>query len=66
MNLIINGQQKEMPDNLTLSALLTELRINPLGVAVELNLKIIPKTDYAKTQLKENDKLEIISFVGGG
>lgn len=55
-----------MPDNLTLSALLTELRINPLGVAVELNLKIIPKTDYAKTQLKENDKLEIISFVGGG
>jgi thiamine biosynthesis protein ThiS len=66
MNLIINGQQKEMPDNLTVSALLEELRINPLGVAVELNLKIIPKTDYAKTQLKENDKLEIISFVGGG
>lgn len=66
MNLIINGQQKETPDNLTLSALLTELRINPLGVAVELNLKIVPKTEYAKTALKEKDKLEIISFVGGG
>ncbi|MBI4833679.1 MAG: sulfur carrier protein ThiS [Planctomycetes bacterium] len=43
MNLIINGQQKEMPNNLTVSALLTELRINPLGVAVELNLKIISR-----------------------
>jgi len=66
MNLIINGQKQTVKDGLKIIQLLDELKINRLSVAVELNLDIIPKNKYDKTILKEGDKLEIISFVGGG
>ena len=35
-------------------------------VVVELNLMIIPKEDYDKIIIKENDSIEVLSFVGGG
>lgn len=66
MNLIINGQKQESKDGTTIIKLLNELKINRLSVAVELNLDIVPKNKYDETILKEGDKLEIISFVGGG
>ena len=39
---------------------------NPARVAVELNGVIVPKAKYAETVVKENDTLEVVSFVGGG
>lgn len=35
-------------------------------IAVEYNSEILPKAEYKSTLLKENDKLEVVSFVGGG
>ena len=45
---------------------LRTLGIDPGRVAVELNLDILPKTEYATTTLREGDKIEIVHFVGGG
>lgn len=66
MTLQINGEQRELPDGLTLAALVEHLGMKADRVAVELNLEIAPRTDWQSIQLKNGDKLEIVHFVGGG
>ena len=56
----------ESADRSTVSELLKQLAIQSDQAAVELNLAILERADYAKTVLKDGDKLEIIRFVGGG
>jgi thiamine biosynthesis protein ThiS len=66
MNLIVNGQLHETLSSATVMELLEELGILPGRVAVEVNLSIVRKTDYAKFRLHDGDTVEIINFVGGG
>ncbi|BBB32819.1 sulfur carrier protein [Thermotomaculum hydrothermale] len=67
MKLRINGEIREFENNLTnVSELLSALKINSRFVAVELNGKVIYKEDFDKTLIKEGDKVEVVSFVGGG
>ena len=66
MKLQINGEQRDLPDGLTLAALVEHLGMKPDRVAVELNLEIVPRTNWLNIQLKDGDKLEIVHFVGGG
>jgi len=66
MLLHINGEQRDFPDGLTVAALVGQLGMKPDRVAVELNLEIIPRTQWEATQLKTGDKLEVVHFVGGG
>lgn len=67
MILKINGAEREIPSEIkNVKDLLSFLGIRTRFVAVELNGKIVYKEDYKETTLKEGDKLEIASFVGGG
>lgn len=66
MTLHINGEQREFPDGLTVAALVAQLGMKPDRVAVELNLEIVPRTQWEVTSLKSGDKLEVVHFVGGG
>lgn len=66
MNLIINGKQKEFPEKSTIADIITHLGIPLETVVVELNKSIIQPETYGNQYLKEEDKLEIIRFVGGG
>ena len=66
MLLHINGEQREFPDDLTVAALVGQLGMKPDRVAVELNLEIVPRTQWEATTLKDGDKLEVVHFVGGG
>jgi thiamine biosynthesis protein ThiS len=66
MLLQINGEQRDFPDGLTVAGLVTQLGIKPDRVAVELNLEIVPRTNWDATSLKNGDKLEVVHFVGGG
>ncbi len=66
MQIIINGEKKIINDKIPLAELIKELGIDPNRVAVELNMSIIDKSDYLNTILKDNDSLEIVSFIGGG
>jgi thiamine biosynthesis protein ThiS len=66
MILHINGEQREFPDGLTVAALVAQLGMKPDRVAVELNLEIVPRTQWDTTMLKNGDKLEVVHFVGGG
>lgn len=66
MRLMLNGNETELTDNLTLTALLEKLQIEPARVAVEVNLKIIRKSEFENHILKDGDTVEIVNFVGGG
>ncbi len=66
MKLTINGNEKDVANNLTVSGLLKELEIDPARVAVEVNLAIIKKALYEQQTLSDGDSVEIVNFVGGG
>jgi len=68
MRLNINGEVKEFDTELkTIKDLLTELDIKrPERVAVEINKEIIMQSDFGNTIVKDDDSIEIVSFVGGG
>ena len=66
MKLHINGEQRDFPERLTVGALIEHLGMKVDRVAVELNLEIVPRTQWQAATLKDGDKLEIVHFVGGG
>jgi len=66
MRLTVNGELFETSTPATVTELLHELQIEPGKVAVEVNLSIIRKADYATFKLHDGDKVEIVNFVGGG
>ncbi len=66
MKLIINGEEKNFADDLSLSALVEKLGMKPDRVAVELNRDIVPRDRWPSIALHEGDRLEIVHFVGGG
>lgn len=62
----INGEEKVLACPTALSELLTQLGYRVELVAVELNGNIIKQADFGSTIITDADKLEIVSFVGGG
>ena len=62
----INGKVKIINQNVNLSRLLKVLKIPIKKVAIELNQEIIDKKKIVKINLKNNDKIEIVHFIGGG
>ena len=65
MRLWVNGDMIECRAA-TVSALLEELGVKAPAVAVEVNLSIVKKKDFGTFVLKEEDRVEIVNFVGGG
>ena len=62
----LNGRVKEIPENLKIQNLISELKIPLKKVAIELNQEILDKKILNKIKLKRNDKIEIVHFIGGG
>jgi sulfur carrier protein len=62
----INGKVKSVSDNYSISDLVKNLKIPMKKVAIELNQEIIDKKNISKINLKKNDKVEIVHFIGGG
>jgi sulfur carrier protein len=65
MQITINGENRTIT-SMTVLDYLRSLDIDPVRVAVELNLDILPKAEYAATTLADGDRIEIVQFVGGG
>ncbi len=66
MKVKINGDVQEIPDGSTVVALLEHLGMAGNRVAIERNLSILPRAQWAETQVQPNDSFEIVHFVGGG
>ena len=66
MELFINGENKQVASSLNLRELLEHLQLPADRVAVELNRQIVRRDAWEATPLKDQDRLEIVHFVGGG
>ena len=66
MILTLNGKQESIEKPLTLDALVAAKGLCPEKIVVEHNFSIISKEDWRKVTLKDQDMIEIVSFVGGG
>jgi len=66
MMVTINGEDKEVPEGLTVAGLLAHLGIHPGRVAMERNLEILLRAQWETTLVQPGDRYEIVNFVGGG
>ena len=62
----INGKINKIDDKTKLSDLVKKLKVPLKKVAIELNREIVDKKNLKKINLKVNDKIEIVHFIGGG
>ena len=62
----LNGKKVSIKPKATIYELLKKFKLNNKKVAIEHNGIIIPKSNYKKKYLKNNDKLEVVYFIGGG
>jgi len=66
MQLTVNGEQKSVPDGLTVRGLVEHLGLTDGPVAVEKNRDVVPRAEHGTTSLSDGDVVEIVHFVGGG
>jgi thiamine biosynthesis protein ThiS len=66
MTVTINGERRDIPDGMNVTALLNHLGMSTGRVAVERNLDILPRARWQETTVQSNDSFEIVHFVGGG
>ena len=64
--IIVNGETCLARPGATILDLLHELNLESGRVAIERNLEILPRDQWAATQIQPNDRYEIVHFVGGG
>lgn len=66
IKVIINGEEKEIEANTTIQSVISSLNMKTNMLVVEKNLEIVPKGEYDSSYLLDGDKIEIVSFFGGG
>lgn len=62
----VNGDARTTRSGATVADLLRELELKTERVAVELNLEILDRATFDQRSLKDGDRVEILSFIGGG
>lgn len=66
ISVLLNGESREIPGDLTLDGLVDWMKVPADRVAIERNLEIIPRRLWPETTVAAGDRLEIVHFVGGG
>ena len=66
MEIIFNGERREITPCTTVAQFLEQLQLSNRHVAVEVNLELVPRARHAQHALTEGDRLEVVSLVGGG
>ena len=66
MQIVVNGQPQKLPDGATVRDLVRALGVPVDGVAVAVNLSVVPRSAHAAHALADGDRVEVIQAVGGG
>ena len=66
MRVTVNGQDRTIEAGTTMRGLLDELELEPIRVAVEINRELVTRSAFDRTTIREGDRIEIVTFVGGG
>lgn len=66
MTITVNGQQRTVPDGMTVADIVPEVARTPTGVAVAVNEQVVPRSDWATHVLGDRDRVDILTAVQGG
>lgn len=66
MIVVVNGEERQVPEATTVAGLLDFLGVQPERVAVEVNHTVVRRADHAHHVLVAGDRVEVVAFVGGG
>jgi thiamine biosynthesis protein ThiS len=66
MRIYINGESRDLSGTPSLAELIAQLDLAPARIAIELNRDVVRRSDWGSTMLKDEDRIEIVHFVGGG
>jgi sulfur carrier protein len=66
IDVVINGQPRVVNQGTTVATLIGELGLSGKPVAVERNREVVPRAQHASTVLTAGDRVEVVTFVGGG
>lgn len=62
----MNGEHRRVPGEISIAEMVNSLGLDPLRVAVERNLEIVPRSMFGEVCVEDGDDFEIVHFVGGG
>ena len=66
MRVTVNGAPRDVPDEVTVRALIDHLGLREGPVAVEVNRAVVPRALHGQHRVRSGDEIEIVHFVGGG
>ncbi|MDZ7804758.1 sulfur carrier protein ThiS [Thiohalophilus sp.] len=66
MQIVVNGEQKQVEPGLTAAALVEQMGLGGRRIAMEVNLEILPRSRYGEHTFTDGDRVEIVHAVGGG
>jgi sulfur carrier protein len=66
MEIIVNGEQRQVPDTYTAAQLVEAMGLSGQRIAMEVNLEIVPRSTYESHTLQPGDRIEVVHAVGGG
>jgi thiamine biosynthesis protein ThiS len=66
INILLNGEARDVSDKVSLDRLLDIFSLPKQRVAIELNSKVIRRSEWSETLVHDSDKIEVVHFVGGG
>ena len=66
MQIVVNGQARPLDGGTTIAALLDSLQLAGRTIAVEVNREIVPRSRHADFALKPDDRVEVVTAIGGG
>jgi thiamine biosynthesis protein ThiS len=66
LRVYVNGESREIQGNPSLADLINELELPAARIAVEVNREVVRRGEWVNTMLRDEDKIEIVHFVGGG
>ena len=66
MQVTINGETRQVPEQITVDELVSLLRMQGKRLAIEVNREILPRSEYGDHRLADGDRVEIVRAIGGG
>jgi sulfur carrier protein len=66
VQIIVNGEHRDVPADVTVAQLLESMKLAARHVAVEVNLELVPRAQHVDCVLRDGDRLEVVTLVGGG
>ena len=66
MEITVNGNSATIEPGASVADLLAQRELEPIRVAVEVNEDLVPRKTFSRAMIREGDRIEIVTFVGGG